>query len=96
MPTSMHWVHPEKRRYYQAFVLEDLLGDWEVVSAWGTLDSKHGGSRGSKRKVVGSREAAEAVMAEIGKRRRQRGYQSVQSISALQSPVLSAGIGRVR
>jgi predicted DNA-binding WGR domain protein len=67
----MHWVHPEKRRYYHAFVLKDLLGDWEVVSAWGALDSQLGGVR---RKLVGSREDAEAVMAEIGKRRRRRGY----------------------
>jgi len=68
----MHrWVHHEKRRYYQAFVLEDLLGDWEVVSAWGALDSKRGGTM---RKVVESREAAETAVAEIGKRRRQRGY----------------------
>jgi predicted DNA-binding WGR domain protein len=68
---AMHWVHPKKRRYYQAFVLQDLLGDWEVVAAWGALDSQQGGSL---RKVVGSREAGAQVIAQLGQRRRQRGY----------------------
>ena len=33
------WVHPEKARYYQADLVEDLFGDWCVVTAWVGLGS---------------------------------------------------------
>jgi predicted DNA-binding WGR domain protein len=71
MLNVMRWVHPQKRRYYEAFVLEDLLGDWEVVTSWGALDSKRGGG---KVKIVDSREAAEAAIEKVGRRRQKRGY----------------------
>jgi len=39
------WIHPEKARYYQAELVEDLLGDWTVVVCWGGLGSRRGGHR---------------------------------------------------
>lgn len=69
------WVNLEKRRYYQAFVVQNLLEQWEVVLAWGAMDSKRGGG---KVRIVESREAAEAALKEVGRRRRRRGYDLMQ------------------
>ncbi len=72
----LRWVHPEKRRYYQADLIEDLLGDWSVVTAWGGLDSHRGQVR---RAWVPSYADGIERLREIGKRRRQRGYRSVET-----------------
>ena len=65
------WVHPEKARYYQVDLVQDLLGDWTLVLCWGGLGSKRGGVRIL---VVESEGAGEELIEAIGKRRRQRGY----------------------
>ncbi len=31
----MRWVNDEKARYYQAWLTEDLFGDWIVTIVWG-------------------------------------------------------------
>ncbi|RKT37874.1 WGR domain-containing protein [Thiocapsa rosea] len=68
----MHrWVNPETARYYQADLVEDLLGGWSVVTAWGGLGSKLGRMRTA---WVETREQAERRLEEIEKRRRARGY----------------------
>jgi predicted DNA-binding WGR domain protein len=68
------WVHPEKARYYQADLVEDLLGDWCVITAWGGVGSHLGQVR---RRMVASQEDGVKRLAAIEKRRRQRGYQCV-------------------
>lgn len=66
------WVNPETGRYYQADLVEDLLGGWSVVTAWGGL----GSHRGQLRKDwVPTREDGERRLTQIAKRRAQRGYQ---------------------
>ena len=67
------WVYPEKARYYQADLVVDLLGDWCVVTAWGGLGSHRGQVR---RVMVASREEGVKRLAEIERRRRQRGYRA--------------------
>lgn len=68
------WVHPGKGRYYQADLIEDLLGGWSVVMAWGGLDSHRGQMRTA---WVQSYEDGIRLLEMIGKRRRQRGYSPV-------------------
>ena len=38
------WVNAHSRRYYEARVLKNLLGDWEVFCVWGGLGSRLGGT----------------------------------------------------
>jgi predicted DNA-binding WGR domain protein len=68
------WVNPDTARYYQADLIEDLLGGWSVVTAWGGLGSKLGRMRTA---WVETREQAEKRLEEIEKRRLARGYQFV-------------------
>jgi predicted DNA-binding WGR domain protein len=70
------WVHPEKARYYQADLVEDLLGGWSVVTAWGGLGSRRGQMRTA---WVATREEGMARLEAIEKRRRQRGYYSIDT-----------------
>jgi len=65
------WFHPEKQRYYQADLVLDLLGDWQVITAWGGIESRRGGHRNL---YVPSREDGLQQLAAIEQRRRQRGY----------------------
>ncbi|WP_293650248.1 WGR domain-containing protein [Thiolapillus sp.] len=41
----LRWVNPDNRRYYQVDLVKDLLGDWTVVKAWGSLDSHRGNQK---------------------------------------------------
>ena len=71
MPHRRRWVHPEKARYYQVDLVQDLLGDWTLVLCWGGLGSKRGGMRIL---TVASEGAGQELIEAIAKRRRQRGY----------------------
>jgi hypothetical protein len=70
----MYWVNSEKRRYYQAHLVVDLLGDWVLLTAWGSVDSHRGNMRSTL--VESHADGLERIQA-IDKRRRQRGYRSV-------------------
>jgi predicted DNA-binding WGR domain protein len=72
----MRWVNEAKARYYQAWLTEDLFGDWTLVTAWGGLGSRRGQARLT---AVPSYEDGLARIEEIAKRRRQRGYRSVET-----------------
>ncbi|WP_295389961.1 WGR domain-containing protein [uncultured Thiodictyon sp.] len=71
------WVHPEKARYYQADLVVDLLGDWSLITAWGGLESHRGQVR---RALVASEAEGVKRLAQIERRRRQRGYVNVKPI----------------
>lgn len=83
----LRWVHPEKGRYYQAGLVEDLFGGWSVVTAWGAHGSRLGRVQS---KWVETREEADARLMEIGKRRRQHGYVSIGSSGLQQSTIVEA------
>lgn len=68
------WIHPEKRRYYQVQLVQDLFGDWTLVACWGGLDSHRGGMQV---KSAASDEAALGQVGAISKRRRLRGYEEL-------------------
>ncbi|KAA6184232.1 WGR domain-containing protein [Thiohalocapsa marina] len=68
----LRWVHVQKQRYYQADLMEDLLGGWSVITAWGGLGSRLGRMRTH---WVETREAGEQRLREIAERRRRHGYQ---------------------
>jgi hypothetical protein len=65
------WVHEEKRRYYQVHLVEDLFGEWTLISCWGGLDSHRGGMRTTG---VESYASGLEQIRGIEKRRKQRGY----------------------
>ena len=68
----MHrWINTEKQRYYQAYLVKDLLGDWVLVRAWGSLNT----ARGSQRTDLVSSEAdGLQKLVALDRRRQQRGY----------------------
>jgi hypothetical protein len=40
--TQHSWINPEKARYYQVFLDQDLFGDWTLITAWGGIGSNRG------------------------------------------------------
>jgi hypothetical protein len=67
----LRWVNPEKARYYQADLVEDLFGAWIVITAWGGMESHRGQVRSA---VVASRDAGLECLKRIERYRRKRGY----------------------
>ncbi|MBK5963369.1 hypothetical protein CCR95_04505 [Thiocystis minor] len=79
------WIHPEKGRYYQAELVQDLFDDWTLILVWGGLGSR----RGRMRVVyVPSYAAGLERLDAIQKRRRQRGYQESSSEGTRPDPVV--------
>jgi hypothetical protein len=70
------WVNMAKRRYYRAFLQEDLLGDWVLVRCWGSLDSQHGRIC---TELVDSMASGLATFGKIEKQRSTRGYHVLPS-----------------
>ena len=66
----LRWENVSKARYYEVRVCRDLFGDAVVLCHWGGIGSKLGGSQ---EKVVPD-QAVATVLAEISRRRLQRGY----------------------
>jgi predicted DNA-binding WGR domain protein len=65
------WINPDKGRYYQVDLVQDLFGDWTLTQVWGGLGSR----RGQVRIVyVPSYAAGVERIEHIAKRRQQRGY----------------------
>ena len=80
------WIHPEKGRYYQAELVQDLFGDWTLILVWGGLNSR----RGQMRVVYVPSHAAGLERIEfIRKRRRQRGYQEPSSEGMMPDSVVA-------
>jgi hypothetical protein len=67
------WVNPEKARYYQVYLDQDLLGDWTLIKVWGGIGSNRGRLHSTG---VASYEAGIEQVDEIARRRSQRGYRS--------------------
>jgi predicted DNA-binding WGR domain protein len=65
------WEHEDRRRYYEARVLQDLFGGWIVHRVWGGIGSRFGGQQTDP--VLSERAAIEAV-ALLDRRGRKRGY----------------------
>lgn len=40
--TQHSWINPEKARYYQVFLDQDLFGDWTLLKVWGGIGSNRG------------------------------------------------------
>lgn len=70
----MRWVHDAKGRYYQAHLVEDLFGEWTLITVWGALASQRGAMRST---AVQSQADGLARLERIAKRRRQHGYRPV-------------------
>jgi len=73
-PTQRPWINPEKARYYEVFLDQNLFGDWTLIKVWGGIDSNRGRMRSTG---VASYEAGIELVDEIARRRAQRGYASV-------------------
>jgi hypothetical protein len=74
-PTSTQrtWINPEKARYYQVFLDQDLFGDWTLIKVWGGIGSNRGRMHSTG---VASYESGVEQIDEIARRRVQRGYDS--------------------
>lgn len=66
----LRWEHEAKARYYEVRVCRDLLGATIVLCHWGGIGSKLGGLQ---EKVV-AEQSVSTVLANISRRRLQRGY----------------------
>ena len=73
----MRWVNEAKGRYYETHLVQDLFGEWTLITVWGGLGSRRGGMRST---VVRSYEDGLAKEGEIAKRRRQRGYEQIEAL----------------
>ncbi|MGB5733817.1 MAG: WGR domain-containing protein [Thiohalocapsa sp.] len=69
--TQHSWINPEKARYYQVFLDQDLFGDWTLIKVWGGIGSNRGRMHSTG---VTSYEAGIELVDEIARRRSQRGY----------------------
>ena len=72
--TQRSWINPEKARYYQVFLDQDLFGDWTLIKVWGGIGSNRGRMHSTG---VASYEAGVELVDEIARRRARRGYASV-------------------
>lgn len=72
----MYWVNDEERRYYQAYITTDLLGDLVVVRNYGSLDTARGAIKTS---AVNNQEEAKELLGEIAKTRKRHGYDLIDS-----------------
>lgn len=71
MPPVHRWENATMGRYYEARVVRDLFGDWQIMRAWGGIGSARGALRFDPLLVP---EAFVGEVARIDKRRVQRGY----------------------
>ena len=74
--TRRSWINPEKARYYQVFLDQDLFGDWTLIKVWGGIGSNRDGFASSG---VPSRNAGLEAIERISQRRSRRGYPRVAS-----------------
>jgi len=70
-PTQHSWINPEKARYYQVSLDQDLFGDWILIKVCGGIGSNRGRMHSTG---VASYEAGIELVDEIARRRSQRGY----------------------
>jgi hypothetical protein len=75
--TQHSWINPEKARYYQVFLDQDLFGDWTLIKVWGGIGSNRGRMHSTG---VASYEAGIELVGEIARRRSQRGYTCAPSM----------------
>ncbi len=66
------WLNKEKRRYYRAWLMRDLLGDWVLVRAWGSTESRLGGV---KQELMPDYALGKERLRRLDLRRRRRGYE---------------------
>ncbi len=45
----MRWANDAKARYYRAWLIEDLFGDWTLITVWGGLGSRRGQARSTEK-----------------------------------------------
>lgn len=67
----IRWINEEKRRYYTAGIVQDLFNVPCVVTAWGGIGNRRGGT---KSKAFLSHNDAEHALATLARRRARRGY----------------------
>jgi hypothetical protein len=77
------WIQPEKARYYQAELVQDLFGEWTLVCSWGGLGTALGGLSSTG---VASLEDGLLKLEAVDKLRRQHGYLPAGSLAGRPIP----------
>jgi len=77
------WIQPEKARYYQADLVQDLFGEWTLVCSWGGLKTALGGF--SSTGVASHKDGLRRLEA-VGKLRHQHGYLPASSLAGRTLP----------
>ena len=77
------WIQPEKARYYQADLVQDLFGEWTLVCSWGGLGTALGGFSSTG---VTSHGDGLLRLEAVGKLRRQHGYLPAGSLAGRTLP----------
>lgn len=81
-----YWINPHNHRYYLADMVQDLLGDWTLVCAWGG----HGTLRGDH-SISGVASYADGLrkIDALGAHREKRGYIGVSSFAGWTSQIVA-------
>ena len=81
--TQRSWINPEKARYYQVFLDQDLFGDWTLIKVWRGIGSNRGRMHSTG---VASYASGIELVEEIIKKRKTRGYRLVLPCPTAETP----------
>lgn len=74
------WINKQSERYYRVIVGVDLLGDLQLIRAWGSLNSDH---KGELVEIGMAQPDITALLHKIYKERKKRGYVCLNDASSV-------------
>lgn len=85
-----YWINPHNYRYYLADLVQDLLGDWTLLCAWGGYGTLRG-----NHSITGVASYADGLrkINALGAHREKRGYIAVSSFAAWKSQIATMEMG---
>lgn len=72
---TLTWIREKDNRFYRVFLRQDLWGNWIVTRAWGRIGTKRGGAKD----LQISHQEAIGLIAKLGKKRRNRKYERINT-----------------
>jgi hypothetical protein len=78
----LRWERPSDKRYYLAMLYQDLLGDLVLTKVWGGV----GKPAGQQLHIpINNESEGLAIIDQVIKRRRQRGYELIKGLADIQA-----------